>query len=153
MFDKILVAAVVASLFSVVVFSQQSQAVFGLFSQYSSVRVVDGAAKIPLADVNDGKAHYYVHKAGGRDIKFFVIKSRDGVIRAAFDACDVCYPAKKGYSQDGDYMICNNCGRRFHSTRVNVVEGGCNPAPLQRTVSGNELIIKERDILPGARFY
>ena len=86
-------------------------------------------------------------------MNFFVVKSNDGVIRAAFDACDVCFPAKKGYTQDGDFMICNNCGRRFHSSRINVVEGGCNPAPLQREVIGDQLVIKTSDVIPGARYF
>jgi uncharacterized membrane protein len=153
MFRKTFFTSLLLILFSVIFFSQQCQAVFGLFSQYSSVKVSDGVVEIPVADVNDGNAHYYVHEDSGQDIKFFVLKSRDGVIRAAFDACDVCYKAQKGYSQEGDFMVCTNCGQRFHSTRINVVEGGCNPAPLQRIVSGNQLIIIEKDILLGARFF
>lgn len=128
-------------------------AVFGIFGQHKNVKAVAGEVRIPLNDVDDGKAHYYAYTREGKEIKFFVIKSRDGVIRAAFDACDVCFPAKKGYTQDGDYMICNNCGRRFHSSQVNVVEGGCNPAPLKRQQVGTNLVIKIADILPGARFF
>jgi uncharacterized membrane protein len=130
-----------------------SSAGFGIFGQHKNVKAVDGEVHLPLDDVNDGKAHYYAYKSDGKEIKFFVVKSKDGVIRAAFDACDVCFPAKKGYSQDGDYMICNNCGRRFHSSQVNVVEGGCNPAPLKREAVGSDLVIKVADILPGARFF
>jgi uncharacterized membrane protein len=92
-------------------------------------------------------------KADGKEIPFFVIKSPDGVIRSAFDACDVCFPEKKGYSQDGDNMICNNCGRKFHISRVNIEEGGCNPAPLKRKVVGNSLVIMEQDVLPGKRYF
>ena len=86
-------------------------------------------------------------------IKFFVIKSSDGVIRAAFDACDVCFPAHKGYTQEGDFMVCNNCGRKFHTARINVVEGGCNPAPLNRTTADGQMVIRVADILSGARFF
>ncbi len=153
MYKKTLFACLVVSLFSILTFPQSSQAGFGLFSQYTPVKVIDGVVSIPVADVNDGKAHYYVLKGHDHDVKFFVLKSRDGVIRAAFDACDVCYPAKKGYSQDGDFMVCNNCGRRFHSTQINVVAGGCNPAPLQRATAKNQLVIKESDILAGARYF
>lgn len=131
----------------------ESHAVFGIFGQYKSVKAVDGEVRIPVEKVTDGKAHHFVYKSDGKDIKFFVVKSRDGILRAAFDACDVCFPAKKGYTQDGDYMICNNCGRRFHTSQVNVVEGGCNPAPLKRTENGGNLVIKVADILPGARFF
>lgn len=128
-------------------------AAFGLFGSHKKAKSVDGQVRIPLADVNDGKAHYYQYKDKGNVVKFFVVKSKDGVIRAAFDACDVCFPAKKGYTQDGDFMVCNNCGRRFHSNRINLEKGGCNPAPLKRQVVGDRVIIAVNDILPGGRFF
>jgi uncharacterized membrane protein len=82
-----------------------------------------------------------------------VVKSADGVLRAAFDACDVCWPAGKGYAQDGDFMICRNCGLRFHSTKVNEVKGGCNPAPLERRIENGKLIIRVSDILEGKSYF
>lgn len=126
---------------------------FGIFGQHKSVKAEDSEVRIPLKDVDDGDAHYYSYMDGDQEIKFFVIKSRDGVVRAAFDACDVCFPAKKGYTQDGEYLICNNCGRKFHSSQINVAEGGCNPAPLNREMVGDTLVIKVADIIPGARFF
>ena len=89
----------------------------------------------------------------GSVIRYFVIKSSDGVIRAAFDACDVCWQAGRGYFQKGDYMVCRNCGRRFASVLVNEVKGGCNPAPLQRRVEGDDVIIEARDILAGVGYF
>ncbi len=114
---------------------------------------VPGGVSIPLEEINDGKAHYYDVEVDGKDVSFFVIKSRDNVIRAAFDACDVCYPEQKGYSQSGEFMICNNCGQRFHSTRINVVKGGCNPSPLTRKVAGDYLIIRNQDLLAGSKYF
>jgi uncharacterized membrane protein len=86
--------------------------------------------KIPVSDVNDGDAHYYSYNSDGVKIRYFLLESNDGTIRAAFDTCDVCYSAKKGYRQEGDQMVCNNCGQRFDSNKINVEKGGCNPAPL-----------------------
>ncbi|MGA7278100.1 MAG: DUF2318 domain-containing protein [Desulfocapsaceae bacterium] len=126
---------------------------FSLFSQHKTVKSVDGTISIALSKVNDGKAHYFVYDQGDLYVKFFVVKSVDGAVRAAFDACDVCFPAKKGYTQDGDFMICNNCGRRFHSSRINVEQGGCNPAPLKRTVVGDQLVINVADIAQGTRYF
>lgn len=127
---------------------------FGIFGQHKKVKAVDGEVRIPAKEVDNGKAHYYSYEDdNGPEIKFFIVKSQDGVIRAAFDACDVCFPSKKGYSQEGDFLICNNCGKKFHSTQVNVVEGGCNPAPLHRETVGEILVIKVADILPGGRFF
>jgi len=130
-----------------------ADASFGLFGSHKKIKATDGRISIPLKDIDDGKAHYFQYKDGDALVKFFVVQSNDGVIRAAFDACDVCFAEKKGYSQDGDFMICNNCGRRFHSSRINVVEGGCNPAPLKRSVVADQLIIEVKDILPGGRYF
>lgn len=150
--NKIVVLSLMmAMVMSGVFFNPTEGRSFGF--RYQSVKGVDGEVRLPLQEVSDGKAHYYSYKEGGKNIKFFVVKSRDGVVRAAFDACDVCFPAKKGYSQDGDYMVCKNCGRKFHSSKVNVVEGGCNPAPLMRQEEGGQLVIKVKDILPGGRFF
>lgn len=130
-----------------------SHAFFNIFGDSGKVSAVGGEVVLTLSEINDGKAHHFSYQHEGKEIKFFVVKSPNGEIHAAFDACDVCYPAKRGYSQDGDFMICNNCGMRFHSSRINHEQGGCNPAPLNHRVKGNELVIKVADLLPGARFF
>ena len=109
--------------------------------------------RFPAAMFADGKARHFEHRNGRHTIRFFVLKSSDGVIRAAFDACDVCWPAGKGYYQEGDHMVCRNCGRRFASVLVNEVKGGCNPAPLKRAVKGDNVVIQVKDILEGKRYF
>lgn len=114
---------------------------------FKAIKPVNGVLKIPVKQINDGKAHYFKTMADdGIMVGFFTLKSRDGVIRAAIDACDVCFKSGKGYVQEGDYMVCTNCGQRFLSTRINVVKGGCNPAPLERRIEGAYLAIKMEDI-------
>jgi len=107
----------------------------------------------PLSLFDDGRARHFDFKTGDLNIRYFILKSSDGIIRAAFDACDVCWPAGKGYYQDGDDMVCRNCGRRFASVLVNEVQGGCNPAPLTRTVQADQLVIKVNDILNGKSYF
>ncbi|MCU0559530.1 MAG: DUF2318 domain-containing protein [Desulfobacterales bacterium] len=115
--------------------------------------VAEGMVTLPAARFDDGKAHFFEHRQGGVAIRYFVVKSPDGVLRAAFDACDVCWPAGKGYAQEGDTMVCRNCGLRFDSNRVNEVKGGCNPAPLQRRVEDGKLLIRVSDILEGRGYF
>jgi len=148
----VLLLALAAAL-AVFIFSTARHAHAGFFGGPDTVRATGGAVSIPVAKVSDGKAHFYAFNAGGKTIKFFVIKSRDGVIRTALDACDVCYQSKKGYSQEGDYLVCNNCGQKFHSTRVMDVKGGCNPSPLPRTIAGSNVVIREADLAAGAKFF
>jgi uncharacterized membrane protein len=108
----------------------------------------------PVATFSDGKARQFQYKTSdGQTIRYFVLKSSDGVVRAAFDACDVCWPHDKGYQQDGDFMVCKNCGRRFQSTKVNVVTGGCNPSALQRNIQDDKVVIQVKDIEDGRRFF
>jgi len=118
------------------------------------VKAQNGTVSVPLHEVEDGQAHYYAYKsADGVTIRFFVLKSSDGVVRAAFDACDVCYKSDKGYRQEGDNMVCNNCNQKFASDRINEVKGGCNPAPLTRNIQGDQLLLSEQELLDGSRYF
>lgn len=107
----------------------------------------------PVAQFNDGNARHFEYRTANLTIKYFILKSSDGVIRAAFDACDVCWRAGKGYYQVGDYMVCRNCGRQFASVLVNEVKGGCNPAPLNRHIANDNVVIKVKDILQGSQYF
>ncbi len=108
----------------------------------------------PTQAFSDGLAQYFQYPAGnGINIRFFIIRSSDGVIRAAFDACDVCWREGKGYYQEGDFMVCRNCGKKFASIKVNEIKGGCNPAPLNRAVVGDKLVIKVADIVQGSLYF
>lgn len=124
----------------------------GPSSGFKTVEAEAGMVKIPVKDVSDGHAHYYTYN-GSKAVNFFVLKSSDGVIRAAFDACDVCYGARKGYRQEGDTMVCNNCGQRFPSVKINEIKGGCNPAPLNRVAKDGYLYISPQDIETGAFYF
>ena len=107
----------------------------------------NGTLEIPVAKISDGKAHHFqVKSTDGTMVTFFVLKSADGVLRAAIDSCDVCYRSGLGYYQDGDNMICKNCGQKFASNKINEIKGGCNPAPLNRSVTADKLVIQMKDI-------
>lgn len=132
-------------LMATLVFAPSASSFFG--GRFKSISPEEGTLKIPLEKIDDGKAHFFrVISADKIAVDFFVLKSKDGVFRAAIDACDVCYRAGKGYFQEGDYMVCANCGQKFLSNRINVIKGGCNPAPLERKVEGDMLLIHMADI-------
>jgi len=113
----------------------------------------DGKLHFAAADFADGKAKFYRFEGNSGPIDFFVVRSQDGVIRAAFDTCDVCYREHKGYRQEGNDMVCNNCDQHFRTDLVNVVKGGCNPAPLQRQQDGEAVVIAANDIELGIGYF
>lgn len=112
-----------------------------------------GKVTIALAELNDGQAHFYSYKGLGGKIPFFVIKDTDGTLRAAFDACDVCYKEKKGYEQKGAQMICKNCNQAFPVAKIGTVSGGCNPSPLKTTLASAALEVAVGDLEAGAHYF
>jgi len=109
---------------------------------------------LPAATFADGKARFFRYTtAAGREVKFFVMRSSDGVVRAAFDACDTCFPERRGYHQEGDVMVCNKCGRTFRSIDINVLQGGCNPSPLERSIVGDQIVLRAASIALGATYF
>jgi uncharacterized membrane protein len=124
-------------------------------AEASVTPIVTGSeVTFPESTFTDGKARFFEYKTSdGKIVRYFIIRSSDGVIRAAFDACDVCWESGKGYKQKDDLMVCQNCGRRFQSTKVNVVTGGCNPSALTRTVRDGKVVITTQALNEARRLF
>ena len=121
-----------------------------------TVQVASGESevRIPLSEVNSGQAKFFdVTLPSNTSARFFVIKTSDGVYRAALDACEVCFGAHKGYYQDGDQMVCRKCGRHFSINTVNNGTSGCHPVGLSRRVEGEELVIPTGELQRGAQYF
>ncbi|WP_051361288.1 DUF2318 domain-containing protein [Desulfuromonas sp. TF] len=125
----------------------------GTGGAYQTLVAEGGKVTVPVAQVSDGKAHYFSYRSGDDYVNFFLLQSHDGVIRAAFDACDVCYHARKGYRQEGDSMVCNNCNMKFRSDMINEVKGGCNPAPIERSIADGRVVIAASDLELGGKYF
>jgi uncharacterized membrane protein len=122
--------------------------------KYEKVKAGGGVVTIPVAKLDDGKAHFYKFEDGGKEITFFAAKATDGSIKTAFDACDSCYKSKKGYEQQGDKMNCNNCNQKFAISRLGPnASGGCNPGYLPHQQSGKTVTISVNDLKGGAKYF
>ena len=109
---------------------------------------------IPISELS-GTAAFYSWQAPAALIKFFAVLDAVGGIHVAFDACDVCYGAKKGYSQDGDMMVCNNCGNKFLITGIGTTNrgGGCWPGYLPITSDDHAVTIQHADLVAGSWYF
>ncbi len=88
---------------------------------------------IPMSEL-DGDAHFYTADLDGAKIGVIAVKLADGSVRTAFNACQVCFDSGKGYfEQEGDELVCQNCGTRFGMDQVGLSAGGCNPVPIRET--------------------
>lgn len=123
------------------------------FSKIAEVTAENGQVRIPVKDLDSGEAKFFRYKADSKTVKFFVLKAKDGKLRAALDACDVCFKENKGYKQDGDVMVCVNCGMKFPSSRIGEQKGGCNPHPIEAVVEGDQLVLNALELAQGVRYF
>jgi len=107
----------------------------------------DTEIKIPMSSI-DSDADFYTYDSDGVEISYFTVKGSDEKIHVAFDACDVCYNAKKGYRQNGDVMHCINCGKEYsiNSLGTENTAGGCWPSYLPMNIDGDYVVIQISDL-------
>jgi uncharacterized membrane protein len=103
--------------------------------------------RIPLSQITTD-VKFYMHDADGTSVKYFAIKGSDGNVHVAFDACDVCYGAKKGYTKSGSDMQCINCGNRYAINGLGSenTRGGCWPSYLPMNIDGDDVVIQISDL-------
>ena len=93
---------------------------------------VSGDLKILKSEVSE-IAKFYPYKVGRINMEVLAVKASDGTIRTAFNTCQVCFASGKGYyKQQGDELICQNCGNRFKIDQIEKIRGGCNPVPITK---------------------
>ena len=65
----------------------------------SAGQTPESTISIPLDDIGT-EAKFFEYESDGKTVRFFAVKGSDGDIKTAFDACDVCFNSRKGYSQE-----------------------------------------------------
>lgn len=112
-----------------------------------------GSLVIPLTDVTTEVSFYPVEVAG-TTMEVIAVKDSDGNIRTAFNTCQVCYGSGRGYYvQQGNVLVCQNCGNQFTVNQVGIQSGGCNPWPItgdDRTITDEAMQISY-DFLAASR--
>jgi uncharacterized membrane protein len=98
----------------------------------------DGQVRIPLSELTDSSLHFYTADVNGTVIRFLVIHQTSGSYAVALDACQICGWA--GYRQEGQNVICRNCGATIYIPSIGD-RGGCNPIPVKSQVERGEVIV------------
>lgn len=100
--------------------------------------------KIAKADIAE-TAIFYPYEEADTYMEIFAVKATDGSVRTALNTCQVCYDSGRGYyKQEGNKLICQNCGNIFGVDDVEIVKGGCNPVPIlqeNKTEDGETITI------------
>lgn len=128
--------------------SNISQTVF-LGEKGENLALENGEIQLDNSIFNDNKARFYnVKMPFGKTTYFFVVKDKNGVYRAAANACAVCFKTYKGFHQEGNEIVCNNCGNRYPIEKIATGKGGCNPGPINPNleIKDNQIIINQTDL-------
>jgi uncharacterized membrane protein len=112
----------------------------------SAALVKDADLVIPIGEIST-TARFYPVEITETLLEVIAVEAPDGTIRTAFNTCQVCYDSGRGYyKQEGDVLVCQNCGNRFRMDQVEVQSGGCNPVPIfsqNKTVSDESITISK----------
>ncbi len=103
----------------------------------------DGMVHIPVSGLVPGQLNLYTYQGTEADVTFMVIKRDEDDIAVALNACGIC-PAR-GYHQEGEVLICDNCNAPINMETVGM-PGGCNPIPLAASLAGGEVLITSSDL-------
>jgi uncharacterized membrane protein len=112
----------------------------------------DSDLVIPVDEISS-TATFYPVEVDGTKLEVISVKAPDGSVRTAFNTCQVCYDSGRGYyEQEGEALVCQNCGNRFRMSQVETVSGGCNPVPILKDnkTETDENITIPRDFLKKA---
>jgi len=114
-----------------------------------NTKAASGDLKIPKSNISE-TVSFYPYKAGRVNMEVLAVRAGDGTIRTAFNTCQVCFDSGRGYyRQQGDELVCQNCGNRFKLDQVEKIRGGCNPVPITKgnKTEDDEYIIISQDFL------
>tara|TARA_Y100000310_G_scaffold238339_1_gene241712 strand:- start:58 stop:516 length:459 start_codon:yes stop_codon:yes gene_type:complete len=105
---------------------------------------------IPLNTITS-QVQKFDYDADGTIVTYFAVKGSDGEVRTAFDACDVC-GGYKGYTQKGNDIECDNCGRVFSIDGLGTKNKGygCWPSYLSHDIKNGNVIISKKELAAGS---
>ena len=99
-------------------------------SQKTTVIAAGSGLEIPIAELSE-HIKIYSFTVDGLNMEVLAAKDADGTVRTAFNTCQVCNGSRKAYFvEQGDKVVCQNCGNAFGREDVGVLSGGCNPYPI-----------------------
>jgi uncharacterized membrane protein len=115
-----------------------------------------GDIKITASQITS-TATFIPYQSGSTKMEIIAVKAPDGTIRTAFNTCQVCYDSGRGYYvQQGDVLVCQNCGNRFNISQIEKEKNGCNPIPIleeNKSVSGDTITIPASILSQNTKYF
>lgn len=114
------------------------------------ISLQNGEAAIPTRLLTDHNLHHLVVNVDGTEVRLIAILDGSGTVRAGLDACSIC--GHQGYYQDGQNVICRNCGAVIYVPTIGQA-GGCNPIHIDYVIQGDTLQISQAALVNAAKSF
>jgi uncharacterized membrane protein len=109
---------------------------------------------IDVADLPRSEVRFYRFlNRGNQEVKFLVGRDETGTVQVGFDASETHARVGRGFRHDGDWVVDAKCDTASRLSEVNQGGGGCRPVPLEHHLEGQQLVLRESDILKGWRLF
>jgi len=109
---------------------------------------------IDADSLKKGDVQFFVYKSSaGNKIRFLLARDSTGKIKAAFDACKLCYVYRKGYFFSDGYLVCRYCGNHYKLEAMESGEASCAPMMLPFQMDGHAVTIKAADLEGGQKLF
>jgi uncharacterized membrane protein len=142
--NVIIMGAVLAVIVFFALFSNNNKDTADKSTQAADT-VVGGDLAIVKADVTED-AKFYGYQSNDTYMEVIAVRASDGTVRTALNTCQVCNNSGRGYYvQEGDILVCQNCGNQFTIDQVELAKDGCNPVPIEKdgkTENDEKIVIK-----------
>jgi len=108
---------------------------------------------IDAAGIENGGLKFFSYNVGAKSVRFFVVRTEGGELKAALDACATCYTNKMGYHADAGCVVCGYCGNRFDFDKMDKGVGGCYPIMLKSRVDGGRVVLDKKELEDAVKWF
>lgn len=114
----------------------------------------EGIVRIDVSQLPPSEVRFYRFlNRGNQEVKFLVGRDGSGSLQVGFDASETHARVGRGFRQEGEWMVDAKCDTVSRLSELNRGGGGCRPVPLEHSVEGQQLVLREDDILKGWRLF
>ena len=140
--------------------------VFILSSKKALVSAI-GSNNLPLANYEVNNQFVIPISELTKDVKFFSLDDRgtdieiltaidkNGNPKATLNTCQNCMGSPKAYFiQEGDSVVCQNCGIGHKIETLGTAKRGCNPIPIDSlAIDGENISFEKSELLASADLF
>jgi len=102
------------------------------FTGCKTKKIIEEEEKFFDISINEitEKLTFFSVTIDGINMEIMAFTAPDGTIRLALNRCERCYKSGKGFIQENNKTICQQCDMLINIDSIGIESGGCFPIPI-----------------------